>query len=138
MNWATGGPLIYLSTDPLRPTCAVAPLASPNPPDPCDWPLDALGPNGVLVTWMNERILRSIPTDGEPIVVNDAPTRLFIDRPGGCRPVQADETLDVLIPIGQPTALSNLGVFACVRGPDLTLVEAQFRELLRSMTVTPR
>src|SRR5689334_4529550 len=57
----TGGPLVYVSTEPLLPACAVAPSASPNPPDAngsaCSWPLDELPPGGVLATWMNSRIL---------------------------------------------------------------------------------
>src|SRR5450759_2132698 len=51
-NPINGGPLIYLSTDSLLPTCATAPQASPNPPDAqgmaCAWPLTSLSPNGVL------------------------------------------------------------------------------------------
>ena len=47
-----GGPLIYLSTDPLLPTCATFPEASPNPPDArgmaCAWPLTSLSANGVF------------------------------------------------------------------------------------------
>src|SRR5436190_11446 len=62
----TGGPLIYLSTDPLSAACAVTPVATPNPPDSqgraCDWPLKALAPNGVLVSWINNRILAPLPT----------------------------------------------------------------------------
>ena len=139
-DWAAGGgPLIYLSNDPLRPTCAVGPDASPNPPDDqgfaCDWPIDALGPHGVLVTWATGRVLQPIPTKGEPIEIDDQPVRIRVDKPGACRAVAADETIDVLIPIGQPTPLSNLGVFACLRGPDLATAEAQFRAMLRSTDV---
>ena len=134
-----GGPLIYLSTDQLRPSCAVAPTASPNPPDDqgfaCDWPIDALSSNGVLVTWMNGRILQSIPTKGERIEIDGQPARIQVDEPGACRVVGADETIDVWVPIGQPTPLSNLGVFACLRGPDLATAEAQFRAMLRTTDV---
>jgi hypothetical protein len=139
---AVGGPLIYLSTDSLRPTCAVTPQASPHPPDfegdPCTWPLGALGPNGVLVTWVNTRILQTLPEEGEAIVVNSVPTRLRVDRPGPCKAVEADETIDLLVPIGQPTPLSNLTIYACLRGPNLAAAEAQLRAMLRSTTVTQR
>jgi hypothetical protein len=49
--------------------------------------------------------------------------------------VDADETIRVLIPIGQPTPLSNLAVDACLRGPDLVVAEKRFRAMLASMTV---
>ncbi len=136
MDWMAGGPFFYLSTDELRSTCAVPPDAKPNSrygDDPCTWPLDELSPNGVLVTWVNDRILTPIPDEGEPIVLSSGPTRLQIDKPGSCKALGADETINVAIPIGQPTPISNLWVFACLRGPDLATSEAQFRALLRSM-----
>jgi hypothetical protein len=136
---ANDGPLIYLSTDPLLPGCAVAPGASPNPPDAggraCDQPLTMLSPNGVLVTWMTTRILEQLPTDGEAISVNGDEARLDVERPGSCVAVGADETITVLVPIGQPTRLSNLVVVACLRGPDLGAAEAQFRGMLTSASV---
>jgi hypothetical protein len=134
-----GGPLIYLSTDQLRASCAVAPEASPNPADDqgfaCDWPLDAISPNGVLVTWATGRVLQPIPTKGEPIEIDGQPARIQVDKPGACKAVGADETIDVWVPIGQPTPLSNLGVFACLSGPDLASAEAQFTAMLRSTDV---
>lgn len=70
-NPINDGPLIYLSTDPLLPTCATTPQATPNPADgrgrACDWPLVELAPNGVLVTWLTTRILVPLPSTGEPV-----------------------------------------------------------------------
>jgi len=133
------GPWIYLSTDPLLRTCATTPEASPNPADAqgraCDWPLDELAPNGVLVTWLSTRILQNLPEDGEAIEVNGAPARLEITTPGECDAINADETMNLLVPIGQPTPLSNLAVLACMRGPDLATAEAKFRAMLSSATV---
>jgi len=131
--------LIYLSTDPLSAACAVTPVATPNPPDSqgraCDWPLKALAPNGVLVSWINNRILAPLPTDGEAIEVNGAPARLQIEQPGRCGAIGADETIGVLVPIGQPTPLSNVAVMACLRGPDRFAAEAEVRAMLKSATV---
>lgn len=133
------GPLIYLSTDPLLPACATTPDATPNPADAqgmaCDWPLAALAPDGVLVTWYTTRILQRIPSAGEAIQVNGATTRLATTKPGGCAVINADESIDLLVPIGQPTPLSNVAVFACLRGPDLAAAEAQVRAMLASATV---
>jgi hypothetical protein len=139
-NPINGGPLMYLTTDPLLPTCATAPEASPNPPDAqglaCDWPLASLSPNGVLVTWVNNRILAPLPNTGEVFRMNGDRTRLQIERPGACQTIGADETVSVLVPIGQPTPLSNIAAVACLRGPDLTTAEAQVRAMLGSATLS--
>jgi hypothetical protein len=138
-NPINGGPLIYLSTDSLLPTCATAPEASPNPPDArgmaCDWPLKSLSPNGVFVYWVNKRILAPLPSAGEVIPMNGESARLQIERPGSCAQIGADETISVRVPIGQPTPLSNVAVVACLRGPDLAAAEAQVRAMLASATV---
>jgi hypothetical protein len=138
-NPINDGPLIYLGTDPLLPVCANAPDASPNPPDArgraCDWPLTSLSANGVFVTWGTTRILVPLPSAGEPIAMNGATTRLQIERPGGCAAIGAEETISVLVPIGQPTPLSNVAMVACLRGPDLATAEAQVRAMLASATV---
>ena len=138
-NPINGGPLIYLSTDPLLPTCATAPEASPNPPDArgmaCEWPLTSLLPNVVFASWVNRRILAPLPTAGEVIPMNGETARLQIERPGSCGVIGADETISVLVPIGQPTPLSNVAVVACLRGPDLATTEAQVRTMLASATV---
>jgi hypothetical protein len=136
----TDGPLIYLSTDPLLPTCATAPQTTPNPADArgraCDWPLEELAPNGVLVTWLTTRILAPLPSAGDSVEVNGATGRLQIEKPGSCSAVVADETLYVLVPIGQPKPWSNIAVLACLRGPDLATSEAQVRAMLASARVS--
>jgi hypothetical protein len=136
----TDGPLIYLSTDPLLPTCATAPQTTPNPADArgraCDRPLEELAPNGVLVTWLTTRILAPLPSAGDSVEVNGATGRLQIEKPGSCSAVVADETLYVLVPIGQPKPWSNIAVLACLRGPDLATSEAQVRAMLASARVS--
>ena len=133
------GPLVYLSTDPLLPSCATAPDATANRPDArgraCDWPLKSLAPDGVFVSWVTTRILEPLPSAGEELVVNGAQARLQIERPGPCGIVGAEETMSVLVPIGHPTPLSNVAVIACLRGPDLASAEAQFRAMLASARV---
>jgi len=135
------GPLIYLSTDPLLPTCATTPQATPNPADArgraCDWPLGELASNGVLVTWLTTRILVPLPSAGDAVEVNGATGRLQIEKPGSCAAVGADETLDVLVPIGQPKPWSNIAAVACLRGPDLAAAEAKVRAMLASAKVSP-
>ena len=140
-NPTNDGPLIYLSTDPLLPTCATTPQATPNPSDArgraCDWPLTELASNGVLVTWLTTRILVPLPSAGDSVEVNGATGRVQIEKPGSCAAVGADETLDVLVPIGQPKPWSNIAVVACLRGPDLTDAEAKVRAMLASARVSP-
>jgi hypothetical protein len=134
------GPLVYLGTDPLLGACAVAPGASPNPPDKqgraCRWPLTTLSPNGVFVDWLTTRILGRLPTTGEPIAMNGGRGWIEIERPGSCQEIGGDETLSVWVPIGQPTPWSNIAVLACLRGPDLAAEEAQVRAMLRSATTS--
>ncbi len=140
MPW-TGGPLVYLSTDPLLATCAVAPGASPNPPDSygsaCPWPLHELQPGGVLVEWVTTRILQPMPSAGLVVEVNGAKARWKVSKSGSCAQIKADETISVLIPIGQPSPLSNIALVACLRGPGLAASEAAVRALLASTRVGP-
>jgi hypothetical protein len=135
------GPLIYLSTDPLLHACASTPAAAPNPADgqgrACVWPITELGSNGVLVIWLTTRVLQPLPSTGETIEVDGATAHLQITKPGGCGAMKADETIDVLVPIGQPTPISNIAVVACLRGPDLAAGESEVRSMLRSATVSP-
>ena len=132
----TSGPLLYLSTDPLLPACAVAPSASPNPPDAmgsaCAWPLRELKPGGVLATWWTSRILQPLPTAGTVVETNGAKARWNTASPGECSAIGADETVTVWVPIGQPSPLSNVALTACLRGPDLAASEAAVRSLLAS------
>jgi hypothetical protein len=60
-----------------------------------------------------------------------------MERPGSCGQIGADETVTVAIPIGQPTPLSNISVYACLRGPELSSAEAEVKAMLRSATFAP-
>jgi hypothetical protein len=110
------------------------------PPDgqgrACAWPITELGSNGVLVIWLTTRVLQPLPSTGETIEVDGATAHLQITRPGGCGVMKADETIDVLVPMSQPTPISNIAVVACLRGPDLATAEAKVRTMLRSATVS--
>jgi hypothetical protein len=70
------------------------------------------------------------------VEVNGATGRLQIEKPGSCSAVDADETLYVIVPIGQPKPWSNIAVLACLRGPDLATSEAQVRAMLASAKVS--
>ena len=136
----TDGPLLYLATSDLLPSCAVPPQASPNPPDSggeaCRWPVTGLEQDGILITIYTTRILVPLPTaGGAQIALNGAPARLMTDTPGSCSGIGADETLDVLVPNVQPTPWSNIGVIACLRGPDVAVAETQVEALLSSLSV---
>ncbi len=63
--------------------------------------------------------------------------RLQVERPGVCEAVGADETISVLVPMGPASALSNLEVVACLRGPDLARERSQVRAMLASATLGP-
>lgn len=138
-DWINDGPLIYLSTEALVPTCATVPPATPNPGNAqgraCEWPLGELDPGGVLVTWLTTRILQRLPTEGQPIEVNGDEARWQTASPGVCEAVKADETISVLVPMHQPTPLSNIAVLACLRGPDLAGSEAKVRAMVESATI---
>ncbi len=138
--WPTsGGPLIYLSTEPKLPSCAVEPTASPNPPDArgraCDWPIRSLSPGGVLVTWSSTRPPLWLPKAGEPITVNGERTYLTVERPGRCADIGGDETIWTRIPQGQRGRMSDLDLMVCLRGPGLETTEAAVRAMLVSTTV---
>jgi len=88
------------------------------------------------VTWFTTRILAPLPSAGDAVEVNGATGRIQTEKPGSCSAVGADETLDVLVPIGQPKPWSNIDVVACLRGPDLATSEAQVRAILASVKVS--
>ena len=133
----TSGPMFYVSTDPLLPTCATAPGASPNPPDAngmaCAWPLTSLSPDGVLIAGYTTRILVPLPSGGEVIHMNGDTARLQIARPGGCAAIGGDESMDVVVPIGMRAPWSNVGMFACLRGPHIAASEMQVRAMFASV-----
>jgi hypothetical protein len=135
----TDGPMLYLSTDPLQPTCAVLPSGPPNPADvqgrACDWPLTTLSPGGVLVTWWNDRILSPIPSPDEPLTINGGSSGIRVERPGTCAAIGSDETVEAAIPLAGSPGWTNLVVIACLRGPDVASAETQLREMLRSAAV---
>lgn len=131
------GPIAYLSTDPLLPSCAVAPAASPNPPDSageaCLWPLEALSEDGLFIELFSTRLLQPLPTAGLEIELNGAVTHLEISEARGCSEVGADQELRVAVPPDPgafPRDESNLIIIGCARGPHLSELEQQFRDAL--------
>ena len=135
----TGGPDAYLANVPLDPACVTAPGTNPRPPNSqgsaCDWPLTSQPGGGVLVTLYDTgQVVGHTFGQGELLNVYGRPTRLTVERPGACGAIGAAETLDVRIPNNQGAdpSLSNVGVMACLAGPDLVSNEALVRAFLAS------
>jgi hypothetical protein len=97
--------------------CASGPSAPPNPVGS----LANVVPNGVLVTWLTTRILEPLPTEGIQVETNGTGARASVEKRGSCAAIRGDETISVLVPMGQP--LSNVGFVACLRGPHLDAAE---------------
>jgi hypothetical protein len=78
-----------------------------------------------------------MPTTGPVVEANGTKARWLVSTPGSCSEIKADETITVLVPIGQPSPLSNIFFVACLRGPDLAGSEAAARALLKSARIGP-
>jgi hypothetical protein len=138
----TSGPLLYLSTDPLLPDCAVGPDEPPNPPDAngfaCQWPLGELEAGGVLVTAYTSRLMEPMPTEGQPITINGEAAHLVVETPGACGEVGADVTVYAAVPMGQRQPVSNIAMIVCLRAPTLELTRSQAEAFLETvLLVTP-
>lgn len=135
-----GGPRFYLSTDPLAAECATQVDAGAGPVPPvgrtfCDWPLEELPANGLLILVVSTRVLRPMPTAGDPMEIKGETVRMTASRPGRCSEIGADGTISFLLPMppqAHPRDQSNLAVLACLRGPSLAELESQLREVFRT------
>jgi hypothetical protein len=139
----SSGPVAYLSTDPLLSSCVVDPDLAPNPTSSngyaCDWPLEALSPDGLFIKLVSTRILQPLPTVGTEIELNGAVAYLEISKPGRCAEIGADEQLTVGVPppgSAVPRDMSNMVIFGCIRGPHLAELEQQFRDALTRLVST--
>lgn len=121
-------PMLYLSVQPTRNPCE-----STGNVVRCGWPVARLQPGGVLVVWENRGFpgwsLAAAP--GAPTRVGGRSARRLVSRPGACRAIGADETVQVAIE--RPGLSGNwTAVTACLRAPDLAANEQQLADVLAS------
>ena len=121
-------PMLYLSVQPTKDPCRSA-----GDETTCGWPVSRLRPGGVLVVWEN----RGYPgwslasTPGAPTHVGGRSARKLVSRPGACRAIDADETVQV--EIERPGMSGNwTAVTACLRNPNLVANEQALAALLAS------
>jgi hypothetical protein len=115
-------PIVYLSTQPLHDPCQRNPESTR-----CAWPVDRLGPRGVLASWwVGYRTpgFKFSRLPGTRIVVGGRTAKLISARPGICRQIGGEETITVRV------SKPGLDFQACLRGPGLRSKERQVRALL--------
>lgn len=121
-------PLIYLSAQPTRDPCRTQ-----GGTVACGWPVQRLKPGGVLVVWEN----RGYPgwtlasAAGTRLRIGDRPARRAVSRPGACKSIGADETVEIAI--ARPLPSNWTAVTACLRSPNLAASEQQLDALLASI-----
>lgn len=121
-------PMLYLSVQPTRNPCE-----STGATLRCGWPVSKLRQGGVLVVWENRGFpgwsLASAP--GAPTQIDGRSARRLVSRPGACRAIGADETVQVAIE--RPGLSGNwTAVTACLRAPNLAANEQQLAAVLAS------
>jgi hypothetical protein len=120
-------PIVYVSEQATGDAChAVGSTVT------CGWPVAQLQPGGVLIVWENRGYpgwaLSSMP--GTAIRVGGRPARRVVGRPGVCRSIGADETVQVAI--ARPIKSNWTAFTACLRGPALADRERDVDALLAS------
>ena len=121
-------PIVYLSTQPVHDPCSTRGNATT-----CGFPVRRLAPGGVLVAWQTSGIpvpgLRSAP--GTATRIGDSYAKRVDSRPGFCRRIGADRTVEALI--GEPNRMTVPTQFvACLRGPHLAQNMRRIDALLAS------
>jgi hypothetical protein len=108
-------PIVYLSTQTVHDPCSAHGSETS-----CGFPVRHLEPRGVLVSWQVSGIptsgLRSAP--GETTRVGGSYAKRVNGRPGFCRRIGADETVEVLIGSRDEMSIPTQFI-ACLRGPNL-------------------
>jgi hypothetical protein len=124
-------PILYLSGQPTGNPCRTAGAVTS-----CGWPISRLRRGGVLIVWENRGYpgwrLASMP--GTAVRVGGRPARRLVTRPGICRAVGADETIEVAI--ARPLRDNWTAVTACLRAPDLAASEQELEAVLASTRFT--
>jgi hypothetical protein len=121
-------PIVYLSTQTVDNPCSTHGSETT-----CGFPVRRLEPGGVLVSWQVSGIpslgLRSAP--GAATRIGGRYAKRVNGRPGFCRRIGADRTVEVSI--GSPTKMSIPTQFiACLRGPNLARNMRRIDALLAS------
>ncbi|HEY1565070.1 MAG TPA: hypothetical protein VGF72_10330 [Gaiellaceae bacterium] len=121
-------PLAYVSTQPVGPPCTTHGNETA-----CGFPLKRLRPGGVLVMWQYPYALPGFTLGGGARIKVDAhPATRTTTKPGVCRQVGADRTIDVLIQLVPHSSYVELT--ACLRGPNLVQAERSVDAMLASAT----
>lgn len=121
-------PLAYVSTQPVG-----APCTTHGNETACGYPVKRLEPGGVLVMWQYPYALPGFTLrGGAPLEVDAHPARRTTTKPGFCRKIGADRTIDVMIQLVAHSSYVELT--ACLRGPNLAQAEKSVDAMLVSAT----
>ena len=120
-------PIVFLSDQPTGDACRSDGMTTS-----CGWPVARLQRCGVLVVWENRGYpgwtLSSAP--GTATRVGGRPARRLVVKPGVCRSIGADETMQFAI--ARPLKSNWTSVTACLRGPALADREREVDAVLAS------
>jgi hypothetical protein len=100
---------------------------------PCGWPVAALPPGGIIVSWGN---FSGVAPLGEVpnATIAAQPARLTRERPGVCAVIEADET--ITLRVITETGFNELKMQACLRAPNLDAAELLIDRMVASVTIT--
>ena len=120
-------PMLYVSTQPVQDPCETSGNATV-----CNWPVQRLQPDGVLIAWENRGFpgwnLQTQP--GTSTRIGGRPAKRLTTAGGACRAIGADQTTELAI--ASPLKDNWTEVTACVRGPHLAANERRLDALLAS------
>jgi hypothetical protein len=125
-------PIVYLSTQPAHNPCTTNGNETT-----CGYPIRRLRPGGVLITWQYPYALPGFSLGAGPrIKIDSHPATQKTTKPGICRSIRADRTIDALIELAPHS--SYIELTACLRGPGLAQAEKSVDALLASTKFTPQ
>jgi hypothetical protein len=91
----------------------------------CGWPVRRLGAGGVVAEWLKRRGSAPLASiGGSPTRVGGRLARTAVDRPGACRAIGGDATIQVTL------ARPAYRFRACLRKPGIARMRAEIRYLL--------
>jgi hypothetical protein len=123
-------PIVYLSNQPVHAPCTTSGNATT-----CGYPVHRLRPGGVLVIWQYPYVLPGFSLGAGPrIKIDSHAATKTSTKPGICRSIGADRTIDALVELVPHS--SYLELTACLRGPGLAQAEKSVDALLASTKFT--